>query len=137
MDKYPEQRLAKAIDMEKEKIKKLTDIPDKIGFLFDDGFKDDADIGDRAADTVQIVENLSQVLQSAEPFSSEIIEEKVRAFAKAENVKTKDIFHPLRWALSGRSKGPSLFHMCAFLGKEESLKRISRYVSRYGGHGGK
>ncbi len=137
MDKYPEERLAKAIDMEKEKIKKLTDIPDKIGFLFDDGFKDDADIGDRAADTVQIVENLSQVLQSAEPFSSEIIEEKVRAFAKAENVKTKDIFHPLRWALSGRSKGPSLFHMCAFLGKEESLKRISRYVSRYGGHGGK
>ncbi len=136
MDKYGEDRLSEAIEMEKEKIKKLTDIPEKIGFLFDDGFEDDADLESKARETVKVVEELAKVLQSAEPFRAEIIEEKVRAFAKAGNVKTRDIFHPLRWALSGRSKGPSLFQMCAFLGKEESLKRISRYVSRYGGPGG-
>ncbi|MEA2082337.1 MAG: glutamate--tRNA ligase [Elusimicrobiota bacterium] len=136
MDKYPEERLDEAIEMEKEKIKKLTDIPEKTGFLFDDGFEDDADVKAKASDTVEIVESLSRVLESVGRFSTEIIEEKVRSFAKAGNIKTKDIFHPLRWALSGRSKGPSLFHMLAFLGKEESLKRISRYVSRYSGSGG-
>ncbi|MBA3053131.1 MAG: glutamate--tRNA ligase [Candidatus Omnitrophota bacterium] len=136
MDKYPEERLTAAIEMEKEKIKKLTEIPEKIGFLFDSDFEDDADVKSRAADTVHIVAKLAKALESAEPFSGEKIEEQVRAFAKAEDIKTKDIFHPLRWALSGRSKGPSLFHMCAFLGKNEALKRIGGYVGRYGGSGG-
>jgi len=136
MDKYPSERLVEAIEMEKEKLKKLSEIPDKIGFLFESDFEDDADVKISAGESAALVERLAKALERAEPFSAEKIEEEVRAFAKAENIKTKEIFHPLRWALSGRSKGPSLFHMCAFLGKEESLKRISKYARRYGGAGG-
>ena len=34
------------------------------------------------------------------------------------------IFHPLRVASSGRTEGPSLFHLVEFLGRDKTLERI-------------
>ena len=44
--------------------------------------------------------------------------------AKAEGLKGKSVYHPLRVALSGRDEGPELFYLVAGLGKSTILARL-------------
>ena len=50
----------------------------------------------------------------------------LRAWAKEEGIKTRDLLHPLRLALTGRDRGPEIAYLCAVLGVEESRDRIER-----------
>jgi glutamyl-tRNA synthetase len=40
--------------------------------------------------------------------------------------------HPARVAASGRSVGPSLYHMLEVMGKERVLKRFDKMMSQLG-----
>lgn len=48
----------------------------------------------------------------------------LRVWAKEEGIKTRDLLHPLRLALTGRDRGPEMSYLFAVLGAEESLNRI-------------
>ena len=50
----------------------------------------------------------------------------LRAWAKEEGVKTRDLLHPLRLALTGRDKGPQMAYLLAVLGAGEARSRIKR-----------
>jgi len=81
----------------------------------------------------EILLKLKEILKNISDFKAQEIERKVREFCKEQNLRTKEVFHPLRWALSGRKWGPSLFAMCEFLGKEVCIKRIEKFVEVIGG----
>ncbi len=51
---------------------------------------------------------------------------KLRAWAKEEGIKTRELLHPLRLALTGRDRGPEMAYLFAVLGAEESRGRIER-----------
>ena len=132
LDVYPEEKITSAISLEKEKIKKLTDIPGLIGFLVSDEFEYEKEVAEKAPETCPVLVKLRGALVEIKDFKASGIEQRVRQFAKEEGLKTRDVFHPLRWAVSGRSRGPSLFEMCEFLGRETVLKRIGNYVEKFG-----
>jgi glutamyl-tRNA synthetase len=50
----------------------------------------------------------------------------LRAWAGERAIKTRDLFHPLRLALTGRNRGPELAYLFAVLGAEEARERIER-----------
>lgn len=50
----------------------------------------------------------------------------LRAWAKEEGLKTRDLLHPLRLALTGRDRGPEMAYLFAVLGARESRTRIER-----------
>jgi glutamyl-tRNA synthetase len=50
----------------------------------------------------------------------------LRAWAKEEGIKTRDLLHPLRLALTERHKGPQMAHLFAVLGAQESRERITK-----------
>lgn len=50
----------------------------------------------------------------------------LRAWAKGEGIKTRDLLHPLRLALTGRHSGPQMPYLFAVLGVRESRERIKR-----------
>jgi glutamyl/glutaminyl-tRNA synthetase len=50
----------------------------------------------------------------------------LRAWAKETGIKTRDLLHPLRLALTGRNRGPEMGYLFAILGPEESRARIER-----------
>jgi glutamyl-tRNA synthetase len=50
----------------------------------------------------------------------------LRAWAKEEGIKTRDLLHPLRLALTGRNKGPEMAYLFAVLGAPEARGRIER-----------
>jgi glutamyl-tRNA synthetase len=50
----------------------------------------------------------------------------LRAWAKERGIKTRDLLHPLRLALTGKNRGPEMAYLFAVLGAEEARKRILR-----------
>jgi glutamyl-tRNA synthetase len=50
----------------------------------------------------------------------------LRAWAKERGIKTRDLLHPLRLALTGENRGPEMALLFAVLGAEEARKRIVR-----------
>ena len=48
----------------------------------------------------------------------------LRAWAKKEGIRTRDLLHPLRLALTGRNRGPEMAYLFAILGKEEARSRL-------------
>jgi glutamyl-tRNA synthetase len=50
----------------------------------------------------------------------------LRAWAREREIKTRDLLHPLRLALTGKNRGPEMAYLFAVLGAEEARKRILR-----------
>ena len=50
----------------------------------------------------------------------------LRAWAKEEGIKTRDLLHPLRLALTGKNRGPEMAYLFAVLGAAEARERILR-----------
>jgi glutamyl-tRNA synthetase len=48
----------------------------------------------------------------------------LRGWAKERGIRTRDLLHPLRLALTGRERGPEMAYVFAALGAEEARKRI-------------
>jgi glutamyl-tRNA synthetase len=127
----PEERAAveKAIALEHEKIKLLTDAPRLIDFLIWDEYEFKAEAVEKVLkqpNVAEILEDLAKRLEALEPFDVAGIEAVARACAKDRGLKAGGTFHPLRVAVSGRTEGPSLFHMVEFLGKKRTIERIKR-----------
>ena len=50
----------------------------------------------------------------------------LRAWAKENSIKTRDLLHPLRLALTGKNRGPEMAYLFAVLGAEEAREGILR-----------
>jgi glutamyl-tRNA synthetase len=79
--------------------------------------------------SVEVYAHVQQVLQGR---SLEDLEDarglvrELRAWAKQVGLKTRDLLHPLRLALTGRNKGPEMAYLFAVLGAREARARIQR-----------
>ncbi len=130
LDIYPRERVESAISMEKEKIKKLSEIPNLIKFMLVDEIEYDDGILESGSKSAEVLTEVCEIMKNISVFSAANIEKEVRRFSKEKGLKTKFVFHPIRWAVSGRSKGPSLFEMCEFLGREKVIGRISTFLEK-------
>ncbi len=72
---------------------------------------------------------LRGVLSGQEPFTAAALEERIRAFARAEGLSPGKVIHPLRMALTGKTVGPGIFECVAILGRERTLARIDRTLA--------
>jgi lysyl-tRNA synthetase class I len=50
----------------------------------------------------------------------------LRTWAKERGIKTRDLLHPLRLALTGKNRGPEMAYLFAVLGADEARGRIVR-----------
>ncbi|MDP3889302.1 MAG: glutamate--tRNA ligase [bacterium] len=60
-------------------------------------------------------------------FSTVILSEMVKNFAKVKEAKLVTIAQPLRIALIGKSSGPGVFELLSILGKKECLRRLHAF----------
>ena len=61
-------------------------------------------------------------------FNSTMAEQALRECADKNNLKAADLIHPARFALTSEVVSPSIFDVLAFLGKQESWKRIKQCI---------
>jgi glutamyl-tRNA synthetase len=71
-----------------------------------------------------------EALANAEPFDTEGVEKALRAVVDRLGVKPKDVFQPVRVAISGTTVSPGIFESVAALGREEALSRIDAALER-------
>ena len=78
--------------------------------------------------SAQQMTELAEVLEGIDDFSVEGQEPVIMKWVEDKGYKLGDIMNAFRLALVGIGKGPRMFDISAFLGKEETLRRLRRAV---------
>ncbi len=76
-------------------------------------------------DAVEGLGRLHVKLDGISEWTAEALEETVRAFADAEELKLGKVAQPLRAALTGRAVSPGVFEVMRVLGRDETLSRLA------------
>lgn len=84
------------------------------------------------ADSPQVMAELADVLEGLDDFSLDNQERVVMAWVEDKGYKLGDVMNAFRLALVGIGKGPGMFDISAFLGKEETLRRLRRAIAVLG-----
>ena len=127
-ESLPEGREMLAIEAIREEMRVLADAPRLLAGILDSvdpsGF-----VRELPESSVTIYTHVEKAmegrrLEGLEEFRMFVRE--LRAWAKEEGIKTRDLLHPLRLALTGRDRGPEMAYLFAVLGAEEARTRIER-----------
>jgi glutamyl-tRNA synthetase len=86
-------------------------------------------------DSPKVMIELVAVLEGISDFSVEGQEPVVKAWVEQQGYKLGDVMNAWRLTLVGEGKGPGMFDISAFLGKEETLRRMRRAVQELGTKG--
>ena len=83
-------------------------------------------------DSAQQLTELIGVLEGIDDFSLENQEQIVHAWIEQKEYKLGNIMNAWRLTLVGEGKGPGMFDISAFLGKEETIRRMKRAIEVLG-----
>ena len=84
------------------------------------------------ADSAKVMGELADVLEGIDDFSVEGQEPVVMKWIEEKGYKLGDVMNAFRLTLVGIGKGPGMFDISAFLGKEETLKRMRKAIEVLG-----
>ena len=79
-------------------------------------------------ETPELMQKLIAVLETIEDFTKETIETTVKDWMTANEIGMGKIMQPFRLSLVGALKGPHLFDIAAFIGKQETINRIQKAI---------
>ena len=79
--------------------------------------------------SAQQMSELIDVLEGIDDFSIEGQEPVVEKWIADKGYKMGDVMNAFRLALVGIGKGPGMFDISAFLGKEETIKRLRKAIA--------
>jgi glutamyl-tRNA synthetase len=121
-----------AVEISQEKMQTLADFWPLAGFMVErpaeyDQKAWDKVMGDGAAERLEAAR---EAIEAAEPFGVESVETALRSLVERLGVKPKEVFQPIRVALTGTTVSPGIFESVAALGREESLARIDAALAR-------
>jgi glutamyl-tRNA synthetase len=125
-------RLEAVLAIVKEKIKLCGDVPEWISYFFtDEVIMDEAAVEKvlRKAGAAERLQALCTAFAALPEWTCQSLEERLKELAAELQVKTGELIHPARVAASGRTVGPSLYHMLELLGRDRVVQRIQRAQS--------
>ncbi len=79
-------------------------------------------------DTPAILQEVKDLLQSVEPYTTEPIESAIKNLISEKGYGMGKVMNAIRLSLVGESKGPGVADICELLGKEETSLRISKAI---------
>ena len=123
-----------ALAIVKPKVKHLSDVPDWIGFLFNEEYPFEAEAVEKALRKPAALERLAQLkeaLATVTDWNHPALETKLKETAAQYGAKNGEFIHPARVAASGRSVGPGLYEMLEVLGRDRVLARFDRAINQF------
>jgi glutamyl-tRNA synthetase len=132
-NKFPLGYVKAALDTCKGKIKTFSELPAYAGFYFTDAIEYDAEAvkKDFVPENKPRLEKLRDAFTHAPAFNAESLEAALKETAKTLGVKAGVLVHPCRLAVTGKTSGPSLYHLLQVLGKERVLARIEKAMAKF------
>jgi glutamyl-tRNA synthetase len=133
-NKHPLPYVKAALDTCKGKFKTFAELPAYAGFYFTDTVEYDAEAvkKDFVPENKPRLEKLRDAFVALPNFDAPSVEAALKETAKALGVKVGVLVHPTRLALTGKTSGPSLYHLLEVLGREKVLARIERGLATTG-----
>ena len=126
--------LAKAVALEHEKFKLLSEVPALVDFFYKP-----VEFSPKAMEKVlrepgvkDVLLGLAEALTAFSPFEDKALEAKIRQFTTDRGLKTGQVFHPLRAATTGRTEGPTLFLMLEVMGRDLVVSRLKDAAGKLG-----
>ncbi|MFP6726912.1 MAG: glutamate--tRNA ligase [Alphaproteobacteria bacterium] len=130
LSQVEEVRLPLAIDALKERSQTLVELADKAGFLLDA-----RPLAMEKKATKLIADDVPELLAKAHTclsaltdWNKDSLSTALRGLAETEGMKLGKLAQPLRASLTGRNASPGIFEVLYFLGRQESLDRISDHM---------
>ena len=125
------QGLGEAARLSQEKLQTLADFWPLAGFLVERRpIDEDAWAKVMRDGAPERLARAREALAGAEPFDVATVEAALRAVVEELGVKPKEVFQPVRVAISGTTVSPGIFESVAALGKDEALARIDAALQR-------
>ena len=124
----PQAWLTRALELIRGNLATLKDIAVELEPFAADGprFETDArTIADGEAARV-ICQALSDEIESLEQWSADVFKSAVQAVGKRVGAKGRDLYQPIRAALTGRTHGPELPAIAELLGRDATIVRLTR-----------
>lgn len=128
--------IKKVVALERERIKKLADLPKLIDFFFQDTLEYDASLlvwkKSSREETKKHLGLLKEYIESIEgsDFNKNILESKIKEWIEENSLGVGDTLWPMRVALSGKDKSPGPFEIAEVLGKKKVLERLKRGIEK-------
>jgi glutamyl/glutaminyl-tRNA synthetase len=126
--------LLKVLEIVKEKIKLFEDVPDWIEYFFTEEFSLDPEAVAKTLDKPSAIDRLSRLRRKyaeLDDWTAMGLEAALKELGVAIDCKIGELVHPARVAVSGRSIGPSLYHMLEVMGKPRVLRRMDRVLQQF------
>ena len=131
---FSDDYLRKVVQIEKDRLKKLSDITFLTEFFFKETLEYIPELliwkNTTKENTKEILEKLLSFLESLpeEDFVKDKLEQRIKGFIQQFNFGVGNVLWPMRVALSGRQASPGPFEIAEILGKEKVLKRIKEAI---------
>ena len=123
--------LEQIVHLTGDRLKTLADVVEHASFFLADNVTFDDIAVDKVltkSDSVDILNNLCEVLSQAPDFEPETIEDLTRKLAETRGVGVGKVIQPARVAVTGRKVSPGFFETLSLLGREKVLARL-RFAS--------
>ncbi len=122
-------QLKKVVELFKTRLARLSEFSQKAEFCF----SQDVVYSNQAKEVLENkitdkIIKLKEKLGQIDQFKKDSIEAEFREAAKAMDLKLGILVHPVRIALTGRQKGPGLFEIMDFLGKDKVIQRLDKLI---------
>jgi glutamyl-tRNA synthetase len=125
------ERLQRASEIAQDKAQTLTEVWPLIRFLFEPPVDDEAAwekvMGPEAGPRLGAA---LEALRDADPFDAETIESRLEPVVESLGIKPRDLYQPLRVAITGTTVSPGIFESLAALGRDEAIARIEAAIAR-------
>lgn len=124
------ERITKVVSMMKDRVSFVKELWPLCSFFFIPPTEyDEKTVRKRwKENSAQVMGELVEVLEGIDDFSLENQEHIVMAWVESKGYKLGDVMNAFRLTLVGEGKGPGMFDISAFLGKEETLRRLRRAI---------
>ena len=135
IDISDEKYLGEVLAIVKEKIKLFKDVPEWTSYFFTETYDFDPGAVEKVFGQPEAATRLSALRDEFGKIGNwniAEIESRLKTLAQKLGCKTGDLVHPARVAVSGRSIGPSLYHMLEVMGKDRVLARFDRMTRQLG-----
>jgi len=125
-------RLESLVGLVKERVSFVKEIWEQTDFFFKAPESYDAEVVKKRwnEDSSKQLMELKSMLEESTDFSSAGTEAAIKSWIEAEGYNTGNIMTSLRLVIVGASRGPHIFDIISWIGKEETLKRIDKGIDR-------
>jgi len=124
--------LEKVVGLIKERAVFVNDLWDLSSFFFEAPTEYDKKAFKKAIkeDTPALINELITVLETIDPFTTDNIQNTVKAWITSKEIGFGKVMQPLRLSLVGAMKGPDVFEIINLLGKQETINRLKALVHK-------